>query len=175
LPEISRIALLVCPILIVIYFNQEQKAARPFEQEWWSEFEEFYSKKLWHQVTLKVCDYVKTPSTGPAKDLMGFYENFIADFESKISPLTLIEIIVYVLKQITSEYERSLEFIGRMKEKVRVHKEASILCSILAGQLKLAKGDLPGMLYSSNSSIAYFILEIICSLFIQVSRNWWKK
>lgn len=124
-----------------VSFLQEQQRLHPNDQEVFSQCEELYNKKLWHQLTVKIHEYVKTTSNN---DLLSLYENFIVDFETKMNPLTLVEILIFVLKQIT-DYEQGLAFIEKLKEKVKIQQEATILCNILIGRRKLANNDLEGV------------------------------
>ena len=132
--------------------QQQQNPANAAQIEYWTTFEELYSKRLWHQLTKRVYDFVKTQNY---THLVDFYENFIADFENKINCLTLTEIIGYVIKQISS-HEVRVEFITRMKEKVKANREALILCNIFLGQSMLSVNDLKGikeLLESTNQLI----------------------
>lgn len=49
----------------------------------WARLESLYNKKLWHQLTIALLDFVKHPSLQNENDLVIFYENFLADFENK--------------------------------------------------------------------------------------------
>lgn len=122
-------------------YLQQQQQTRVNEQQWWTAFEELYNKKLWHQLTLQIYEYVKTPGD---KDLVSLYQNFISDFETKMNPLTLVETIAFIVKQIPN-YEVCLALIEKTKEKVKSNNVASILCNILIGQIKLEKKDLKGV------------------------------
>lgn len=155
-------------------FLQEQQQRNPSDHVWWTSFEELYNKRLWHQLTLKVFQFVKTH---PQEDLVAFYENFISDFESKINSLTLIEIIAFVVKQM-NDYDQCLLFISKMKEKVRHDREAAILCNILSGQLKLAHNDLKGVkeiLEESNALIDEMTgITAIHARFYQLSSDYYQ-
>ena len=121
--------------------QQQQNPSNAAQIEWWTTFEELYTKRLWHQLTKKVYEFVKTQSFNK---LVDFYENFISDFETKINGLTLIEIIGYVIKQMPS-HETRVEFITKMKDKVKNNREAVILCNIFLGQSMLSAEDLKGV------------------------------
>jgi len=112
-------------------------------ESWWSEFETLYNKRLWHQLTVKLLAFVKRPDAS-SSDLVDLYDNFIADFETKMNPLFLVEIVAYVIKHKTN-YEETIAFLVQLKEKVKANQDASILTSILSSRLKLQKGDLVGV------------------------------
>ncbi|UYV71583.1 PSMD13 [Cordylochernes scorpioides] len=110
----------------------------------WAELEALYNKRLWHQLTLKIQNFVKSPHLQNETALVELYENFIGDFENKINPLALVEIITHVNKQI-SDYDQRVEFIKKTKEKVKGSAEAKVLCNILLGQLMLSHNDPTGV------------------------------
>nr|SVE75114.1 EOG090X05V9 [Daphnia dolichocephala] len=74
-------------------------------------------------------------------ELVQLYENFIADFENKINPLSLTEICAIIVKQIGSPDDQ-LSFLKQLQEKVKANKEALALCKVLSGSIILhEKGD----------------------------------
>nr|CAG4643198.1 EOG090X05V9 [Ilyocryptus agilis] len=109
----------------------------------WARLESLYNKKLWHQLTIALLDFVKHPSLQNGNELVIFYENFLAEFENKINLLSLTEICAYIVKQIGSSDER-LSFLKQLQDKVKANKEAMVLCKILMGNIILhEKGDQP--------------------------------
>uniref|UniRef100_K1PKF6 26S proteasome non-ATPase regulatory subunit 13 n=1 Tax=Magallana gigas TaxID=29159 RepID=K1PKF6_MAGGI len=70
------------------------------------------------------------------------YENFIADFEHRINPLALAEIMVYIVKQMT-DIDTAVSFIEKMKEKVKISDEAKALCLTTLGTIRLRNRDFP--------------------------------
>lgn len=120
--------------------NEESSQMDNSSDSWWAEFESLYNKRLWHQLTVKLLAYVKQPKV----DMVGLYENFIADFETKLNALSLVEIIALIIKD-RPDSDEVIAFLGQVKEKVKANSDASILCSILAGRIKLVNGDLPGV------------------------------
>lgn len=69
------------------------------------------------------------------------FENFIADFEHRINMLSLMEIVLYVIKEI-KEPETALEFLEREKEKIKNDVEAEVLCMTAIGNIKLQQGNM---------------------------------
>ena len=128
---------------VVIAYLQAQQTARPEHQTWFAAFEDLYTKKLWHQLTLKLFDYI---SHAPGnKDLLALHQNFIAEFEMRINPLALVEFMSKLVYQIQSNPDQCIELIESVKPKVKQSKMASILCSIICGELKQIKGDVAGV------------------------------
>nr|CAG4634779.1 EOG090X05V9 [Alona affinis] len=109
----------------------------------WAKLESLYNKKLWHQLTIEMLEFVKHPSLQTNNELVQLYENFVADFENKINLLSLTEICAIIVKQMGGPDER-LAFLKQLQEKVKANKEALALCKVLSGNIILnEKGDQP--------------------------------
>ncbi|KAI7687057.1 26S proteasome non-ATPase regulatory subunit 13 [Sarcoptes scabiei] len=102
---------------------------------YWVTFDELYNKKLWHQLTIKLLEFIHKEQP---KNLLEVYENFISDFETRMKCLSLVEIVAFVVKEIPN-FEEKLTFIDKIKVKYDVL--AVILCEILSGQIKLEVND----------------------------------
>uniref|UniRef100_A0A8C5MQ30 26S proteasome non-ATPase regulatory subunit 13 n=1 Tax=Leptobrachium leishanense TaxID=445787 RepID=A0A8C5MQ30_9ANUR len=120
---------------------QQSQSSTPETAAVWHNLEELYNKKLWHQVTLQLLDFVQDPEFAKGDGLIKFYENFISDFEHRINPLSLVEIILHVVRQMTDPTV-ALTFLEKTREKVKSSDEAVILCRTAIGALKLNIGDL---------------------------------
>ncbi|KFQ03323.1 26S proteasome non-ATPase regulatory subunit 13, partial [Leptosomus discolor] len=97
--------------------------------------------RLWHQLTLQVLDFVQDPCFAQGDGLIKLYENFISEFEHRVNPLSLVEIILHVVRQMTDPTV-ALTFLEKTREKVKSSDEAVILCKTAIGALKLNIGDL---------------------------------
>ncbi|NXJ99103.1 PSD13 ATPase, partial [Corythaixoides concolor] len=97
--------------------------------------------RLWHQLTLQVLDFVQDPCFAQGDGLIQLYENFISEFEHRVNPLSLVEIILHVVRQMTDP-SVALTFLEKTREKVKSSDEAVILCKTAIGALKLNVGDL---------------------------------
>uniref|UniRef100_A0A8W8MJE7 26S proteasome non-ATPase regulatory subunit 13 n=1 Tax=Magallana gigas TaxID=29159 RepID=A0A8W8MJE7_MAGGI len=124
------------------YLTEQQRKSSGDVATDWGQIEELYNKKLWHQLTLKLLKFVKTPTFSKGDGLVKMYENFIADFEHRINPLALAEIMVYIVKQMT-DIDTAVSFIEKMKEKVKVSDEAKALCLTTLGTIRLRNRDFP--------------------------------
>uniref|UniRef100_A0A8C6LN48 Proteasome 26S subunit, non-ATPase 13 n=1 Tax=Nothobranchius furzeri TaxID=105023 RepID=A0A8C6LN48_NOTFU len=125
------------------YLKQQQSnSSTPETAAKWHALEDLYNKRLWHQLTLKLTDFVKDPCFKTGDGLIQLYENFISDFEHRINPLSLVEIILYVARQM-SDPKDAIPFLEKTKEKVKSSEEAVILCKTSIGRLKLEINDLP--------------------------------
>lgn len=122
------------------FLQQKQQQAPAGEESWWTDFEQLYHKKLWHQLTIKLLAFVRRPEAA-REDLVALYDNFIIDFETRLNPLLLMEIATQIVEQKKTP-EDKLSFLTSMKEKVKTNQEASILASILICRVRLVQKDL---------------------------------
>ncbi|NXD72939.1 PSD13 ATPase, partial [Eolophus roseicapillus] len=121
--------------------QSQSQSAGPGQAAVWHRLEELYNKKLWHQLTLQVLDFVQDPCFAQGDGLIKLYENFISEFEHRVNPLSLVEIILHVVRQMTDP-NVALTFLEKTREKVKSSDEAVILCKTAIGALKLNIGDL---------------------------------
>jgi len=91
------------------YLGEQQRKSSELAPEW-AALEELYNKKLWHQLTLRLGEFIKNPALLQGDALVRLYQNFIVDFENRINPLALAEIVVIVSRQITDVTE-ALQFL----------------------------------------------------------------
>uniref|UniRef100_A0A8C1GYX4 26S proteasome non-ATPase regulatory subunit 13 n=1 Tax=Cyprinus carpio TaxID=7962 RepID=A0A8C1GYX4_CYPCA len=120
---------------VIGYLKQQQsKSPTPEMASEWHSMEDLYNRKLWHQLTLKLTVFVQDPYFSKGDGLIQLYENFLSDFEHRINPLSLVEIILHVAKQMPGTARCFL---------VKASDEAVILCKTSIGSLKLDINDLP--------------------------------
>ncbi|CAK9798180.1 26S proteasome non-ATPase regulatory subunit 13 [Anthophora plagiata] len=131
-------AVSVAPRDVNTYLSQNQNVADKELAAEWAQLEELYNKKLWHQLTLKLEKFVKNPTLQKGDKLVQLYTNFLSTFESKINPLSLIEILAYVIQQFQDKQE-AITFLEKTETKVKSSNEAVALCKVLIGQILLEK------------------------------------
>jgi len=115
--------------------DQEHKATQAAHQELanqWAELDQLYTKKLWHQLTVKLLDFVKNGDV----NLVELYEKFIRDFEMRINPLSFTELVLLILTRIPTS-EEQLAFLEKSEPKIKASKEAQALCKLTKGKIKL--------------------------------------
>jgi len=106
-----------------------------------AKIEEHYNKKLWHQLTVELMNLVKHPHMQKSDRLISLYQDFIQDVESKLNPLSLVQIAMVVLDRF-EKADAGQAFIEKVGEKVKQNMEAFALTKILVGKIKLHKYDL---------------------------------
>ncbi|XP_066252065.1 26S proteasome non-ATPase regulatory subunit 13 [Euwallacea similis] len=120
------------------YLARKQKEGPKDIVTEWAALEELHNKKLWHQLTLKLMVLIKRPELQRGENLIQLYNNFIQTFENKINPLSLVEIIVFVIEQFKDPKEATT-FLEKTEPKVKSNSDAQNLCKVLAGQIYLEK------------------------------------
>lgn len=85
----------------------------------WNSIEELYTRKLWHQLTLKLLEFVRHESLSEGTALVELYENLIKDLEDRINPFSLVRLIYAVIAQIPDP-EAAIALLGPIKEKVSI-------------------------------------------------------
>ncbi|XP_012279096.1 26S proteasome non-ATPase regulatory subunit 13 [Orussus abietinus] len=131
-------AVSIAPKDVSTYLNQKQNVSDKELAAEWAQLEELYNKKLWHQLTLKLEVFVNNPSLQKGDNLVQLYNNFLSTFESKINPLSLVEILAHVIQQFQDKQE-AIDFLEKTESKVESNNEALALCKVLAGQILLDK------------------------------------
>jgi len=113
-------------------FLSQQKAGER-SQEWIS-MEDFYNRKLWHQLTLALVKYVKS-KPHPADHLAEVYRTFLSDFDHRISSLALSTIGLIVAEDVPAN--QKIEFLEALLKKISTHPEAKIKIMAKIGSLKI--------------------------------------
>ncbi|KAI6659356.1 26S proteasome non-ATPase regulatory subunit 13 [Oopsacas minuta] len=103
--------------------NQKNQASSPEVAEIWSNLLHLYTHKLWHQLTVLLQDFIPKMSSGRVE----LYKKFITDFEHSLSALSLVQMILHVLDELTDPLE-ALSLLKSVLDKVKLHPEAKGLC-----------------------------------------------
>jgi 26S proteasome regulatory subunit N9 len=79
-------------------FLSEQRDAAPVElQHRYMAFEDFWERKLWHQLTDALVDYFKHPESAPQR--LALWRKFILSFGDKINQLKLVTLGLLAVTQ----------------------------------------------------------------------------
>eukprot|EP00164_Ancoracysta_twista_P001554 GFYU01002036.1.p1 GENE.GFYU01002036.1~~GFYU01002036.1.p1 ORF type:complete len:394 (-),score=146.75 GFYU01002036.1:295-1476(-) len=131
-------------------YLEQLSASQPAAIAHTSAMAELHTKKLWHQLTLKVLEYIKTPEANQGTHLMDFYNNFVKTFEMNISQLNLSQIVVACSRKI-ADHDAAMEFLNgiadRLKGKEEVvkrilHTDAYVFTRIEVAVRLCQKGEL---------------------------------
>ncbi|XP_048468084.1 26S proteasome non-ATPase regulatory subunit 13 isoform X2 [Rhincodon typus] len=123
------------------FLRRQQEADNGDGAERWQRMESFYNRRLWHQLTVELLEFTLIPCFPSGDNLLQLYEHFISDFEHRINPLSLVEIILRVVRQM-SDAQMALNLLEKTWEKVKGDDEAMILCRTAIAAIKIKIGDL---------------------------------
>ncbi|KAL8106952.1 26S proteasome non-ATPase regulatory subunit 13 homolog A isoform X1 [Apium graveolens] len=119
--------------------------SHPELSDWSNTLSDLYQRKLWHQLTLSLEQFIAHAVFQAGDALIQLYHNFITDFETKINLLKLAHFAVVVSRQYT-EKEAAISYLDGVIEKLRATKESRIEEPILYIRMQIAmfnleKGD----------------------------------
>ncbi|KAM3448416.1 hypothetical protein MY5147_009936 [Beauveria neobassiana] len=121
-------------------FLAEQRDAAPEElQPLILDFENYWERKLWHQLTDALVEFFSDDGSAPQR--LAFYRVFILKFADKINKLKLVDLAL----KTASQYNRErLEFLQSVAKKVDTEdsKDALVFASVAVAQVKLSLNEL---------------------------------
>ncbi|OAA73755.1 Proteasome component region PCI [Cordyceps fumosorosea ARSEF 2679] len=121
-------------------FLAEQRDAAPEElQPLILDFESYWERKLWHQLTDALAQFFSDDGSAPQR--LAFYRIFILKFADKINKLKLVDLAL----KAASQYNRErLEFLQSVVKKVDTEdsKDALVFASVAVAQVKLSLSEL---------------------------------
>ncbi|KAF8073469.1 hypothetical protein FPV67DRAFT_1410368 [Lyophyllum atratum] len=133
-------------------------ATPPSLHPYFEAFRNLYTRKLWHQLTLKLLEFFDDPQSKPYR--VDVFERFVRDFESKINQLRLVEMAVKVSKEIDNP-EVHITFLTSLLSRIDADKskEAHVLLLATIAHAKLLYGDLEGT--KTDMDAAWKILDTL--------------
>ncbi|OBZ74457.1 putative 26S proteasome regulatory subunit rpn9 [Grifola frondosa] len=111
--------------------------------QFFESFRSLYSRKLWHQLTLKLFEFFDYPLSKPYR--VATFDKFVRDFESRLNQLKLVEMGVKVSKEIDNPVHH-LTFLTDLLARINTEKspEAHVLLLSTLAHAKLVYGDNEG-------------------------------
>ncbi|KFY24649.1 hypothetical protein V493_05124 [Pseudogymnoascus sp. VKM F-4281 (FW-2241)] len=125
-------------------FLADQRDAAPAElQHLFISFEDYWERKLWHQLTDALVEFFNSPESGPQR--LAFYKTFILTFADKINQLRLVTLALNAATQCRDSQER-LSFLNSVAAKVNDPKsqDAYVYAIVAVATVKLELQDLSG-------------------------------
>lgn len=107
----------------------------------WARFQQLYDKRLWHELTVELTSFLREDFFKQNAGLVEIYEKFISDFEHRLNPLSLTEIVLVISQELTDP-EDKLKLFEKTKERAKNSIEATILLMTAMGIVKLESGKL---------------------------------
>ncbi|KAI8579184.1 hypothetical protein K450DRAFT_243163 [Umbelopsis ramanniana AG] len=122
------------------FLNSEKQNVPSNLQHYYVDFEDLYDRKLWHQLTQKVLEYLNEPESGPYQ--ISLFQKFVVDWESKINKLSLVYIGLTTARKFT-ELQDSVNFLSEIITKVDTPetKDAYVYAVMEAAYFKLLMGQ----------------------------------
>ncbi|KAL1999249.1 hypothetical protein VTN02DRAFT_4822 [Thermoascus thermophilus] len=97
-------------------FLAEQRDQAPAEsQAFFLNFEDYWERKLWHQLTNALIEFFSTPESAPQR--LALYKSFILTFADKINQLKFVTLGLMASTQCADDQER-LAFLTSLANKV---------------------------------------------------------
>ncbi|CCM02283.1 uncharacterized protein FIBRA_04370 [Fibroporia radiculosa] len=125
------------------YLDQGISATPSDLHPFFESFRTLHSRKLWHQMTLKLAEFFDHPLSKPYR--VDVFNKFVRDFEARLNQLRLVEMGVKVSKEIDNPANH-LTFLTDLLSRVNTEKapEAHVLLLASLAHAKLLFGDLEG-------------------------------
>eukprot|EP00794_Sanderia_malayensis_P012947 gene12947-14279_t len=106
----------------------------------WASLQHLYEKRLWHELTVDLMKFLKEDHFKKNGGLQEIYEHFLSDFEHRINPLSLTEMILIIGKEIKGS--EKLAFYEKTRERVKNNTEATVLLLTAMGNVRLEDNKL---------------------------------
>ncbi|KAH7378792.1 hypothetical protein BKA66DRAFT_421179 [Pyrenochaeta sp. MPI-SDFR-AT-0127] len=112
-------------------------------QEYFIAFEDYWERKLWHELTDKLIEYFDHPES--AKQRIPFFETFIKSFANKINQLKLVTLGLNAASQYKDDKER-LTFVDNLAKSVNkpASQDAYVYATVAAASIQLRLRDEEG-------------------------------
>merc|ERR1712004_23405 len=98
------------------------------------QIESFYGKRLWHQLTKSVLEFVQRPDT--QSKLIEFNAIVLKDIENRINHLQLVEIVIHCIRNVEN-MNQAIEILDNLDKKVSSNKLASNLIAVTKCKITL--------------------------------------
>lgn len=131
--------------MAALQYLDSLRNSHPELSDWSNTLADLYQRKLWHQLTLKLDQFVALAVFQAGDTLIQLYHNFITDFETKINLLKLAHFAVIVSRQY-SEKGAAISYLDGIIEKLQATRELRIEEPVLYIKMQIAlfsleKGD----------------------------------
>ncbi|KAF2814260.1 uncharacterized protein BDZ99DRAFT_459966 [Mytilinidion resinicola] len=106
-------------------------------------FEDYWERKLWHELTEALLEYFQTPAS--ARHRIQLYDNFIKTFAAKINQLKLVQLGLSTAACYRDNQER-LTFLTALVEKVNkpASQDAYVYATVAAADIQLKLKEYEG-------------------------------
>lgn len=120
---------------------ERQKALYPDLAPFYDKFAELHSKKLWHQLTEALDEFLSNKNNLRGNNYVELYNEFIANFEARLNPIRLVQMASIIGHSIPSPAEGLLFFNRMLTSRERMGIEASLCLDMDIVLMKLKAGE----------------------------------
>ena len=139
------------PILTNMDFLDSQRVEFPDLEGFYETFGTYYEKKLWHQLSVALEEFVNVPANNRGTNFRRLYTDFITKFDGRLSPVRLALIISTIGLSLPDPKEALDLFETALKSHAKLNPEATmclemdvVLVSLKLGHIERAKELLEG-------------------------------
>ncbi|XP_062184414.1 26S proteasome non-ATPase regulatory subunit 13 homolog B-like [Phragmites australis] len=118
-------------------FLEAQRATRPELADWYAALADLYQRKLWHQLTLKLDQFLALAVVQAGDALIQLYNHFISDFETKINLLKFAHFTVVVSRQYLDK-DAGINYLEGVISKLHDTQESRVEEPILYVKMQIA-------------------------------------
>lgn len=126
---------------VLQYLENKALTSSPETQELWGHLHKLYQRRLWHQLTLSLEEFVRHPIFQAGESLLELYNNVIKDVEDRINALSLVSIVLAVVSHMPDK-RAAIEFLSPLNNKVAHDHLATTCIKTAIADLHLALGDM---------------------------------
>eukprot|EP00850_Spirogloea_muscicola_P017939 SM000159S01770 [mRNA] locus=s159:118653:121113:- [translate_table: standard] len=123
--------------MAALEFLEGERAAHPDLAAWYADMADLYQRRLWHQLSVKLEEFVSLAAFQVGDALIRLYHNFIVEFETKINLLKLAHFAVIISKQYDAR-GAAVEFLEGVIQKLRDTKERRVEEPVLYIKMQIA-------------------------------------
>ncbi|KAJ1950241.1 26S proteasome regulatory subunit [Linderina pennispora] len=126
---------------VYAYLHKQQNEAPGEMSRYFSEFEDLYERKLWHQLTQQVEKFINIPEAAPYR--IDLYNNFVRDWQKNMNKVKLVLFALAAARQYDS-IQAASDFMTQITEEVNKpeSQEAYTLATLEGAHFRLLLNDL---------------------------------
>ncbi|KAL8780750.1 MAG: hypothetical protein Q9203_000630 [Teloschistes exilis] len=131
------------PEVVAVFLSEQRENAPEDLQQGFLTIEDYWDRKLWHQLTDVLVEYFNTPASAPQR--LPLFRHFILSFSEKINQLRFVTLGLLSATQCSDDHER-LSFFNDLTKKVNkpASQDAYVYALVAASDVKLRLQDLAG-------------------------------
>jgi len=118
------------------YLSKQKRSTNKEVAAEWTTLDELYNDKLWNEMTIRLTKFIRHPALQNEECLKEMYQSFITTFEMKINPYGLVQMGEVIVDQMSNKTE-AIDFLEKLKEKVKICDEAVWYVKVLQGNIYL--------------------------------------